>query len=186
MKTVITLLTIFLLLSGCVSPNTDSSSVAGNQGTPATTAQDVLSGENQSSERPYARELALEEEMILPLPSSSVTEPEAETNFDVQDSAVSIDLYNTFTLQLVAMETMEGAIDYARQYGIDSEKAGVARILSHGEIYFILAYGVYSTQTQAERASAELQQMGVPEPWIRRLGTIEQLSKAADELSPNP
>ena len=186
MKAVLNLLAILLLLSGCVSPSPETAN--GNQSTSATAGQDDSSGEHENSnERPYSRELALEEEMILPQPTpSSSAEPEPATNTDPQDSSVAIVLYNTFTLQLVAMKSMDAAIGYARQYGIDSEQAGVARILSHGDIYFILAYGVYLTQTQAENASEELQQMGVPEPWIRRLGTIERLSREADELSPRP
>jgi len=186
MKFVLNLLAIMLLLSGCVSPSPGTA--ASNQSASATASQDDSSAETgNNNERLYARELILEEEMILPqsVPASSA-EPDPATNTEAQDSPVAIDLYNTFTLQLVAMPSTESAIGYARQYGIDPEHAGVARILSHGEIYFILAYGVYSTRAQAENASEELQQMGVPEPWIRRLGTIERLSLEADALYPRP
>jgi len=136
-------------------------------------------------ERTYARELAFEEEVIVPQSSPALTsEPEPVSEVELANPASSIDLYNTFTLQLVAMDSMGGAIAYARQHAIDPEKAGVARILSHGKIYYVLAYGIYANEEQAEQASQKLQQAGIPEPWIRRLGTLERLSTEANEFQP--
>lgn len=169
------------------SPATDMGSAGTNENEP----DDATSVDPVDRERAYARELALEEEMIVPQPapeteSAPETVPETEPASEVEpvSPASSIDLYNTFTIQLVAMDSMDAAIAYARRYGIDPEQAGVARILSHGEIYYVLAYGIYSSHEQAEQASLELQQLGVPEPWIRRLGTLERLSMEADEFQP--
>lgn len=197
MKSGLFLLLPLILIAGCASREPVETSGARSQeesvyaqSLPATDMDASRANEssdpspvNRSSERTYARELALEEEMIIPGSSSApVPEDESVSEIDPISPPNTIDLYNTFTLQLVAMESMSGAIAYAQEYGIDPEKAGVARILSRGEIYYVLAYGVYSNQVQAEQASQELQQLGVPEPWVRRLGTLERLSAAADEF----
>lgn len=198
MKSGFFLLLLLILVAGCASRQSVEAPAVRSQEEPAyaqslpatdmsssrVNESDNTSSANGNTERAYARELAFEEEMIIPQPSApapeSDSEPEAEVELASPNTA--IDLYNTFTLQLVAMLSMDDAIAYARQYDIDPGQAGVARILSHGKIYYVLAYGIYSSQTQAERASQELQQQGIPEPWIRRLGTLERLSAEADEF----
>jgi septal ring-binding cell division protein DamX len=204
MKAVFVLLLYTVLVTGCASQGSVVPSASGQaeeesrytQSLPATDMGAVRPGDQERTEagentnragsnpeRPYSRELALEEELILP---GSSPGPENVAEEEPGSVRPAIDLNNTFTLQLVAMETMQGAIDYARQYRIDPEEAGVARILSHGEIYFVLAYGVYASHDEADRASLELQQQGVPEPWVRRLGTLERLSMEADDFQPTP
>ncbi|MEQ9568231.1 MAG: SPOR domain-containing protein, partial [Pseudomonadales bacterium] len=186
MKTGFFLLLLLILVVGCASRESVETSGARSQeesvyaqSLPATdmdaSRANGSSDSNSSSrsrERTYARELTLEEEMIVPRSSvpAPALEDEALSEVEPISPASAIDLYNTFTLQLVAMGSMDDAIAYARQYDIDPEKAGVARILSHGKIYYVLAYGIYSNERLAEEASQELQQLGIPEPWIRRLG----------------
>ncbi len=210
MKTAIILLLSVLLVSGCASrgsvtpadsgPRAEEDSgyaqslPASDMGASRNSGQGP-SGEQESvddartgeagNERPYTRELTLEEEIVRSSPSDAPTVEETEAD-GTENERPAIDLNNTFTLQLVAMESMEGAVNYAQQYRIDPREAGVARILSQGKIYFVLAYGVYATHTQAEQASLELQQQGVPEPWIRRLGTLERLSREANDAQPTP
>ncbi len=210
MKTAIILLLSAVLASGCASRGPVTPAGSGEQAeensgyAQSLPASDMgasrnsdqgPSGEQESvddasageagNERPYTRELTLEEEIIHSGPSDAPAVDETEA-IGPENERQSIDLNNTFTLQLVAMESMEGAVNYAQQYRIDPREAGVARILSQGKIYFVLAYGVYSTHTQAEQASLELQQQGVPEPWIRRLGTLERLSREANDAQPIP
>lgn len=153
-----------------------------DQELPGEAASENSSSPEPGRERTYSRELTLEEEMVFARPSEEENIPEDQSGPEQSE----IDLNNTFTLQLVAMESMEGAVNYARQYRIDPKEAGVARILSHDKIYFVLAYGVYATYAQAEQASLELQKQGVPEPWVRRLGTLERLSMEADDFQPIP
>lgn len=198
MKSGFFLLLPLILVAGCASrqsveapgapsqegPTYAQSLPATDMGSSPVNESDNTSSANRDTERAYARELAFEEEMIIPQPSAPAPESDREPQAGVEPASpnTAIDLYNTFTLQLVAMQSMDNAIAYARKYDIDPEQAGVARILSHGKIYYVLAYGIYSTHEQAEQASQELQQLGIPEPWIRRLGTLERLSSEANEF----
>ena len=88
-------------------------------------------------------------------------------------------LDKTYTLQLAAFKQRQLTIDYAERYKIDVDQAGVARIMNKGELWYILAYGVYISREDANQAKANLQARGVPEPWVRRLSTLEALSRKA-------
>lgn len=93
-----------------------------------------------------------------------------------------VDVHSTYTLQLVAMDNLDKAIAYAQKHNIDPRLGGVARTHTNGKLWYILAVGVYPTRAEAVVAKVELEARGVPTPWIRTLGSIEALSREANDL----
>ena len=141
----------------------------------------------------YSRQFVLEEEVIASVRDKADSlPPRARDTADFrtqgiertppgipQDAMPPLD--KTYTLQLAAFKQMLQAIDYAERYKIDADQAGVARIMTKGELWYVLAYGVYISREDANQAKADLQAMGVPEPWVRTLSTLEALSKEATQ-----
>lgn len=141
-------------------------------------------GSASAPESGYSRQFVLEEEVIASArdASDSPSLVRETDEFKAPTEPVQLPpLDQTFTLQLAAVKDMDQAIEYARRYGIGAEKAGVARILSKGELWYVLAYGVYASREEANLAKADLQAVGIPEPWVRSLATLEALAKEASD-----
>ena len=138
-----------------------------------------------SPENSYGRQFVLEEEVIAGVREG--TESPSAGSGAAEDVQTPVErppippLNKTYTLQLAAFKEMQQAVDYAQRYSIDADQAGVARIMTKGELWYVLAYGVYTSREDADRAKAELQSRGVPEPWVRTLSTLETLSREASE-----
>lgn len=192
---VISLLCSLMLLVACSSHSTSDAKVS-NSGTPEKTeskySQNLPSIDstvvNNSKpvadsvpEKAYSRQFVLEEEVIADARNAGAAAN--PRNADAFKAPVqrepTLPLEKTFTLQLAAVREMQQALDYAKRYEIDPEQAGVAKILSKGQLWYVLAYGVFTSREAADLAKADLQAQGIPEPWVRTLATLEELSKEA-------
>lgn len=198
---VISLLCSIVLLVACSSSPSSGASAPEDteskysQGLPATdfgaesspvAAQPSASGTG-SSETGYSRQFVLEEEVVASVRASDASRSRNSEEFQVPaaNDLAAVErqslppLDQTFTLQLAAVKDMQQAIEYAERYNIDAEQAGVTRILSKGQLWYVLAYGVYTSREHANLAKEDLEAHGVPSPWIRSLATLEALNKEA-------
>lgn len=134
------------------------------------------------TDRAYSREFVLEEKVVENTRAAvEDIEPRDAERFDAPIRRNLPPLNKTFTLQLAAFKDMQQAVEYAERYQIEEEQAGVARILSKGEVWYVLAYGIYLSREDADIAKLELQAKGVPEPWVRTIATLEALANEAKE-----
>ena len=187
-------ITASLLIISCSS---SSSTKAASSGAEAETgrskfedtlpATDLGAADASAAETDSAlpSELVLQEEVIFSASDSRAAgdggplDTESLSQQSAPAPEVQVDIDRLFTLQLAALKSMEKAVEYAEKHGIEAEQAGVARVLSNEQIWYVLAYGVYQSMAEAERAKSGLVDRGVPPPWIRTLGTLERLSKEA-------
>ena len=134
-------------------------------------------------ENGYARQLVLEEEVIASARElDSSPEIEGSDDFQAPVERVPVPAFDeSYTLQLAAVKETAQALEYAQRYQIDSEQAGVAKILSGGKLWYVLVYGVYTSREEANLAKSGLQARGVPEPWVRTLATLEASAREASE-----
>jgi len=188
---VLSLLCSLILLVACSSNSSSGASVpespesSYSKGLPATdlAVADAVDTPGSPPESGYTRQFVLEEEVIASAKeagSSIVARDSSDFKAPVERMPMP-SLDKTYTLQLAAVKEMDQAIAFAQRYQIDSNQAGVARILSKGQLWYVLAYGVYTSKEDANLAKSDLQAKGVPEPWVRTLATLEALSKEASE-----
>ena len=185
-------LVTILILSSCASQQ-DSSDMQSSPYASSLPATDmVIQNSNQQASSGPSVEIELDdrviqdsnvlvEEAIIPANRGYQASSQADASL-TETNMAAIDIANTFTLQLGAFESMESAVSFARLHGIEEAQAGIARILSQGNIYYVLAYGVYTSREDADAASLEMQRQHNITPWIRRLSSLEERSAAADAL----
>lgn len=182
---VLSMLCSLLLLIACASnSSTDPKAETPAESKYSSSLPSMDNADTASRQSPadkgYSREFVLEEEVVENARSAiNDMEPRDGSRFDAPAEADLPPLDQTFTLQLAAFRNMEQAVDYAQRYQIEEQQAGVAKILSKGELWYVLAYGIYVSREDANRAKLDLQSRGVPEPWIRTIATLEELANEA-------
>lgn len=80
---------------------------------------------------------------------------------------------NHFTLQLLATRNSAGLREFAKKQGFPAPLAHLVVELKGKEMH-LLVQGSYATQAEAERAAKHLP--GGIRPWIRSLGSIQQVA----------
>jgi len=125
-------------------------------------------------------------ELIASIPAPEIiAEPAPELPKDRQSRSGDIDNQlldlpaDHYAVQLIALRSLDGVLEYAGLNGIQAPKFVRTRIDDAN--WYVLILGAYSNREKAEAAKAEWETAGVRrvEPWIRRLGPLQEAILAA-------
>ncbi|MEH6548561.1 MAG: SPOR domain-containing protein [Pseudomonadales bacterium] len=93
------------------------------------------------------------------------------------------DLTSRYTIQMGAFKDESAARSLASSSGLDLDQMGVARIASKGNIFFVLAYGLYTSADEAEQAAQEVcAKAGLDNCWVRNLEKMKELAAKAGSM----
>ena len=85
---------------------------------------------------------------------------------------------DSYTVQLIALQTMEEVQNFAAKHNIRSPTT--ARIRSQGSDWYVVILGIYDTMSEAQTVASDWQITHNPssKPWIRPLGPLKQAALA--------
>lgn len=122
---------------------------------------------------------------VVNQPPTREIEPEPEPEFITAESVpdpvnrVLEQPADHYTIQLIALQDRESVLAYARTNGIGDPLT--TEIYTEGSRWHVLLLGVYPDQASANAAKEEwirTRQLKV-EPWVRRLGPLQQAVRTA-------
>jgi septal ring-binding cell division protein DamX len=95
------------------------------------------------------------------------------------DNAILSQPADFYTVQLVALKDEQAVIDYARNNGMLAPL--YAEITSEGSRWYVLLLGIYPDLATASTAKEEWERTKVlkVQPWVRRLGPLQQAMRLA-------
>ncbi len=117
-------------------------------------------------EDPTANEEPAEEVVVIEEEAAPAEPP-------VQSGDIASLPANQFAVQVVASSSMENLLAFAKANGIADNWTAKTQV--GDKIWYILLAGVYPTKAEAEQALAEVSQKLDTAPWIRNVGSIQEV-----------
>ena len=127
-------------------------------GAPGTPMEDPT-----ANDEPAAEEVVVEEEPVH----------EEHSDESMQSGDIASLPAGQFAVQVVASSSMENLLAFAKANGIGDDWTAKTQV--GDKVWYILLAGVYATKAEAEQALEEMSQRLDTAPWIRNLGSIQEV-----------
>ena len=93
---------------------------------------------------------------------------------------------NLHTVQLAAFKTKEETIAYSQNFNLSADEMGVVYLYSGNDYWYVLAYGVYQSGSEAIQAAKDICAANNARGcWARNLKKMDKLARQARADNPN-
>ena len=105
---------------------------------------------------------------------------------DSNSAKVPENYENLHTVQLAAFKTKDETIAYSRNFNLPADEMGVVYLYSGNDYWYILAYGVYQSGSEAIQAAKDVcADNNARGCWARNLKKMDELARQARADNPN-